>query len=56
MHLMPLSMFQMVQEKGIEFIGFECFDPVRFQGSIGVSRVGPNTSYLYAKEAQSNLI
>jgi hypothetical protein len=36
-------------------IGFEGFDQVRFQGSIGVSKGGLSTSYLCARGAQSNL-
>jgi hypothetical protein len=34
-----------VQDKGIECIGFEGFDLVRIERSIGVSRGGPGTSY-----------
>jgi hypothetical protein len=43
-------------ERGIECIGFKGFDQVRFEGSIGVSRGGPSTSYPFARGAQSNLI
>jgi len=35
-------------------IGFEGFDQVRFQGSIGVSKGGLSTSYPCARVAQSN--
>jgi len=34
-----------VQDKGIECIGFEGFDLVRIERSIGVLRGGPSTSY-----------
>ena len=33
-----------IQDKDIECIGFEGFDQVRFEGSIRVSKGGPNTS------------
>jgi len=50
----------MVQYKGIErdieYISFEGFDQVRFEGSIGVSEGSLNTSYQCAKGAQSNFI
>ena len=45
-----------VQDKGIECIGFESFNQVRIEGSIGVSKRGPNTSYPCARGAQDNLI
>jgi hypothetical protein len=43
-------------ERDIEYISFEGFDQVRFEGSIGVSEGGLNTSYQCAKGAQSNFI
>jgi hypothetical protein len=42
--------------RGIECIGFEGFNQVKFEGSNKVLRGGPNTSYSYARGAQSNLI
>jgi hypothetical protein len=35
---------------------FEGFNQIRFEGSIEVSREGPNTSYPCARGVQSNLI
>jgi hypothetical protein len=56
----PITSFKwsndLVQEKGIECIGFEGFDQVKFEGSIGVSRGGPNISFPCVRGAQSNLI
>jgi hypothetical protein len=53
-------MFQMVQDKGIkrgiECIGFECFNQVRIEMSIRVSRGDPSTSYPCARGVQYNLI
>jgi len=43
-------------ERGIECIGFEGFNQVRIEMSIGVSRGDPSTSYPCAKEVQDNLI
>jgi hypothetical protein len=43
-------------ERGIECIGFEGFDLVGIERSIGVLRGGPNTSYPCARGAQYNLI
>jgi hypothetical protein len=43
-------------ERGIECIGFEGFNQVTIEGSIGVSKRGPSTSYPYARGAQYNLI
>jgi hypothetical protein len=43
-------------ERGIECIGFEGFNQVRIEGSIGVSKRGPSTSYPCARGAQYNLI
>jgi len=52
--------FQIAQwlslRKGIECIGFEVFNQVKFEGSIGVSRGGLNTSYPWARGVQSNII
>jgi len=49
-----------VQDKGIkrgtECIGFECFNQVRIERSIRVSRGDPSTSYPYARGVQYNLI
>jgi len=42
-------------ERGIECIGFEGFDQVGIERSIGVLRGGPNTSYPCARGAQYNL-
>jgi hypothetical protein len=42
--------------KGIECIGFEGFDQVRFEGLIGVSKGEPSTSYPCVRGSQSNLI
>ena len=57
-------MFQMVHwldprkgiERVIECIGFEGFNQVKIERSIGVSKGGPNTSYPYVRGAQYNLI
>ena len=45
-----------VQDKGIECIGFECFNQVRIERSIKVSRGDPSTSYPCARGVQYNLI
>jgi len=42
--------------KGIECIGFECFNQVRIERSIRVSRGDPSTSYPCARGVQHNLI
>jgi len=46
----------MVQDKGIECIGFEGFNQVRFERSIRASRGGPSISFSCARRAQYNLI
>ena len=43
-------------ERGIECIGFECFNQVRIERSIRVSRGDPSTSYPCARGVQHNLI
>jgi len=44
------------QDKGIECIGFECFNQVRIERFIRVSRGYPSTSYPWARGVQHNLI
>jgi hypothetical protein len=50
----------MVQDKGIErgneCFGFEGFDHIGIEGSIGISRGGSSTSYPCARGAQYNLV
>jgi hypothetical protein len=50
----------LVQDKGIErgiaCIGFECFNQVRIERSIRVSRGDPSTSYPCVRGVQHNLI
>ena len=43
-------------ERGIECIGFECFNQIRIERSIRVSRGDPSTSYPCARGVQHNLI
>ena len=43
-------------ERDIECIGFECFNQVRIETSIRVSREDPSTSYPCARGVQHNLI
>jgi hypothetical protein len=43
-------------ERGIECIGFKCFNQVRIERSIRVSRGDPSTSYPCARGVQDNLI
>jgi hypothetical protein len=43
-------------EIGIKCIGFECFNQVRIERSIRVSRGDPSTSYHCARGVQHNLI
>jgi hypothetical protein len=43
-------------KRGIECIGFECFNQVRIERSIRVSRGDPSTSYPCARGVQHNLI
>jgi len=43
-------------ERGIECIGFECFNQVRIESSIRVSRGDPSTSYPCVRGVQHNLI
>ena len=43
-------------ERGIECISFECFNQVRIERSIRVSRGDPSTSYPCARGVQHNLI
>jgi len=45
-----------VQDKGIECIGFECFNQARIERSIRVSRGDLGTSYPCARGVQHNLI
>jgi len=47
---------QLGVQRGIECIGFEGFNQVRIEGSIGVSRGGPSISYPCARGGQYNLI
>jgi hypothetical protein len=43
-------------ERGIECIGFECFNQVIIERSIRVSKGDPSTSYPCARGVQHNLI
>jgi len=42
-------------ERGIECIGFECFNQVRIERSIRVSRGDPSTSYPCARGSNTTL-
>ena len=48
--------FDKKKKRGIECIGFECFNQVRIERSIRVSRGDPSTSYPCARVVQHNLI
>jgi hypothetical protein len=55
-YMYQMVQYDSIQDKGIEYIGFERFNQVRIERSIRVSRGDPSTSYPCARGVQYNLI